>query len=568
MASYHTKVKTFSRAQNKSSIAAAAYRAGVLIVDPTTGRRHDYRKRGGVVGSCCIAPPDAPSWAFKPSTLWVAAEAAERRKDSTLAREFVVALPHELTDQQRMDLALEMADRLVERYRFAVQASVHEPRKEEDSLNHHVHLLATTRRVGPEEMQEKTRELDSGTTGRTEVEWARAMVAQMTNEALERAGFGSRVDHRTLEAQANEALARGDIMAAAALTREPTVHMGKTATAMKRKGKRTVLGDVNAAIAAANAIEFDAAVAAYAQMGQAVATPEGHSQDRAMADRRRERSTVVGRPTAAPAESAVGYGEMGHALAALEGEGQDQAIADRRRERSAIASKQTPAAAEPNALAMSLSAPEGRRAAASAAYREAVALWQKELADIRDFVFVYTPRFMRLHTKRFQRYASRGTFAVDVRELLRRLKQLHRDAGRLVRRKRAEDQAETLLADARIELRAFDEANPRPNLPLRRAWSVRRAEKVAAVDSQEAQVAKASAAVGKEAVRGYADRTRASAQALDEWSGLMLERYHLSEDEPRSVFGETYDTSVPALTPPLPDDDNTTAGHRGLGVRF
>ncbi|WP_254622309.1 MobA/MobL family protein, partial [Stenotrophomonas sp. GbtcB23] len=85
---------------------APAYHAGLVLADHLTGRRHDYRHRGGVVESICLAPEGAPAWAFIPSELWPAAELAENRKNSTVAREFEVALPHELDDAQRSDLTV------------------------------------------------------------------------------------------------------------------------------------------------------------------------------------------------------------------------------------------------------------------------------------------------------------------------------------------------------------------------------------------------------------------------------------------------------------------------------
>lgn len=51
MAIYHTRVKTFSRAKGHSAVAAAAYRAGLSLIDERTGARHDYSRRGGVVES-------------------------------------------------------------------------------------------------------------------------------------------------------------------------------------------------------------------------------------------------------------------------------------------------------------------------------------------------------------------------------------------------------------------------------------------------------------------------------------------------------------------------------------
>lgn len=69
MAIYHAQVKTFSRAKGHSSVAAAAYRAGLLLEDALTGLRHDYRRRDGVVETRCIAPEGAPDWALVPAGL-------------------------------------------------------------------------------------------------------------------------------------------------------------------------------------------------------------------------------------------------------------------------------------------------------------------------------------------------------------------------------------------------------------------------------------------------------------------------------------------------------------------
>lgn len=183
MAIYHSRVKTFSRARGDSSIAAAAYRAGALLIDYMTGKRHDYRRRGGVAETACFVPNDAPEWATIPALLWPAAEAAEKRKNSTVAREFEMALPHELDDGQRTELVRAIAEAQVDRYGFAIQASIHTPGSN-DGLNHHVHLLATTRRLTPDGFGEKTRELDGGASGRVEIEWIRHTFATSINAHL------------------------------------------------------------------------------------------------------------------------------------------------------------------------------------------------------------------------------------------------------------------------------------------------------------------------------------------------------------------------------------------------
>ena len=66
----------------------------------------------------------------------------------------------------------------------------------------------------------------------------RAMIADHTNDALERAGHDARVDARSYK----------DL----GIDQVPTVHQGKEATALKRKGERTRQGDKQKVVQALN----------------------------------------------------------------------------------------------------------------------------------------------------------------------------------------------------------------------------------------------------------------------------------------------------------------------------
>ncbi|WP_369939887.1 MobA/MobL family protein [Xanthomonas medicagonis] len=279
MAIFHTSIKTFSRGKGQSAVAAAAYRGGLLLSDVVTGQQHDYRRRSGVVETFCLAPPDAPDWALVPDELWAVAEAAERRKDATVAREFELSLPHELSDEQRAHLAFAIAEALVDRYQFAIQASIHSPGTP-DGLNHHVHLLASTRRIGLDGFGEKTRELDGGAFGKVQVQWIREMVAETTNAYLEAAGLTVTIDHRSLVEQARAASDRGNELQAMALSREPTKHLGKAATAMARKGMDSRLVAENDAIEAGNAENLDHLALDAGWKRRVVPTPasDGHAR--------------------------------------------------------------------------------------------------------------------------------------------------------------------------------------------------------------------------------------------------------------------------------------------------
>jgi len=224
MAIYHLSVKTISRAKGRSATASAAYRSAEKIKDELTGKTFDYAKKQGVLHSELVLPKGAPNW--NRSELWNAAEQSETRKNSTVAREFVIALPAELSEDQRKGLAKEFAEELVSKHSFAADLCIHEPNKEGDDRNYHAHILCSTRRLEPTGFTEKTRELDGGYK---EVEAWRERFAEIQNKHLEIAGIESRVDHRSLKDQG--------------IDREPTRHKGVAVTGIERRtGEISLIG--------------------------------------------------------------------------------------------------------------------------------------------------------------------------------------------------------------------------------------------------------------------------------------------------------------------------------------
>lgn len=237
MAIFHLDVKSVSRGQGMSATAATAYRSGARIEDRRTGEVFDYTRRRGVEASALFLPPGAPEWDRQ--TLWNAAEAAENRKNSQVAREVIIALPHELSPEEREELAAEFSRWLVERHGVAVDMAVHAPHRQGDERNYHAHLLVSTRRLEAEGFTEKTRELDvKGTSSEHITTWRREWEGQV-NRSLERAGKAERVDCRSHDE-------RGD-------DREPLLHMGREATGMERRGEQSRIGEENRARKARNA---------------------------------------------------------------------------------------------------------------------------------------------------------------------------------------------------------------------------------------------------------------------------------------------------------------------------
>lgn len=228
MASYHLSVKPISRKAGRSSTGAAAYRAAARIHDLRTGEIFDFTRKRGVLHRELVVPDGAPAWALDRQALWNAAEKAETRKNSTVGREFEIALPAELGARERQALVMNFARELVARHGMAVDVAIHAPHRHGDQRNYHAHLLCSTRRLTAEGFREKTRELDDLWKGPAEVTRWRGRWADLQNEFLAEHGLSARVDHRNLKDQG--------------IDRAPTHHKGPAVMGMERRGLETTIG--------------------------------------------------------------------------------------------------------------------------------------------------------------------------------------------------------------------------------------------------------------------------------------------------------------------------------------
>lgn len=182
LAIYQLSVKAIRRSEGGNAKAAAAYRSGTKIGN------FDYTHRRGVADGFLVLPDHAPQWTR--SQLWDEAEQAEKRCNSVVAREVLIALPHEMPVDARRKAVEGLAGFLVGRYGVALDAALHAPKIGHDERNHHAHILMTTRRLTAQGLGEKTRELDDKTTGPLEIEAIRAAWASILSDA----GFS--LEHR------------------------------------------------------------------------------------------------------------------------------------------------------------------------------------------------------------------------------------------------------------------------------------------------------------------------------------------------------------------------------------
>ncbi len=186
MAIFHLRISSMSRASGANALQMAARYAAGVLVDHRTGEKYDFSEDPGVIHQEILGPRDRVGFWQDRQSLWQAAEMAEDRMDARVAREYEIALPHELSDLERIELARRWARLLVERYGNVVDLTVRIPPPGGDPRNHHAKLLATTRRLSGGGLGAKTGiELHVGEqTGPKELRYLHQQWRRLVGEAL------------------------------------------------------------------------------------------------------------------------------------------------------------------------------------------------------------------------------------------------------------------------------------------------------------------------------------------------------------------------------------------------
>ena len=179
--------------------------------------------------------------------LWNGVEKAEdelnrKWRVAQLARDIEVSLPHELPHDQRRQLLVEFLEEEFVSLGMVADVALHAPSREGDRRNEHAHILLTLRKIEGNGFGGKDRVWNEDSL----LEHWRENWARRVNLALEDNAISARVDHRSYERQA---LAAGYDLTLVSL---PTVHLGPNASALERRGIRTVPGDLNREVVVVN----------------------------------------------------------------------------------------------------------------------------------------------------------------------------------------------------------------------------------------------------------------------------------------------------------------------------
>ena len=141
MAIYHLEAKVVGRGAGRSAVAASAYLSCSRLYNDYDGIQHDYTKKQGLVWQQVFLPEYAPQGWQDREKLWNAVEEVETAKDSRLAREFVVALPIELSREQQIELLQAFIREQFVADGMCADAAIHDT----DGHNPHAHILLTVR---------------------------------------------------------------------------------------------------------------------------------------------------------------------------------------------------------------------------------------------------------------------------------------------------------------------------------------------------------------------------------------------------------------------------------------
>lgn len=249
MAIFRAETKHITRSKKHNAVAAAAYRAGEKLIDTNKlnpdAKVHDYSKKQGVIATGIILPSDFNEQGFSidRETLWSSVEEHETttrsvkgsrlKQQARLAREWLLSLPHELSDDENEQLTQEFTEILVNDLGVIADYAIHKPTKDSykpkpvfidwydpdtntselvqvdviepsqpDSRNAHAHIMFTTRKAeltadgslkygekADSERSEKWRKEQKMCNGGDYIKEVRQLWSDLINKRLEKKNF-------------------------------------------------------------------------------------------------------------------------------------------------------------------------------------------------------------------------------------------------------------------------------------------------------------------------------------------------------------------------------------------
>lgn len=258
MAIYHFSMQVISRGKGQSAVASAAYRSGEKLYSERYDKENFYQHREVMPDTMILKPTHAPEWCADRERLWNEVEKIEKAKNAQLAREFTVALPIELSNQQQKELLKHFVQEVFVDEGMVADIAIHR----DDAKNPHAHVMLTMRPFledgswGAKSKKEyildedgeslytasgakKSRKIDMNDWNKREKiqEWRQAW-ALYANQHLALAGVAVEITEKS--------------HAALGLEQEPMIHEGYVARKMEQEGRSSDRVEINRQVKARN----------------------------------------------------------------------------------------------------------------------------------------------------------------------------------------------------------------------------------------------------------------------------------------------------------------------------
>lgn len=251
---FHFSISMISRGKSKSAVASAAYISCEKLTNEWDGVTHDYHNKKGLLHSEIFLPENIPIRLKDRATLWNSVELNEKASNAQLARNFIIALPKELSFEENKRLITDFIQENFVSKGMIVDLAIHDESNEGNN-NIHAHIMTTLRPINEKGQWQakskkeyilddygnkilnkngkpKTRKVElTDWNDRGNAEKWRESFAQICNQYLEKNNLEKRVDHRSFERQGVEEI--------------PTIHLGASASALEKKGIETDKGNIN-----------------------------------------------------------------------------------------------------------------------------------------------------------------------------------------------------------------------------------------------------------------------------------------------------------------------------------
>ncbi|WP_143464010.1 MobQ family relaxase [Levilactobacillus enshiensis] len=145
MAIFHMSFQNISAGKMRSAVASASYRSGEKLFDQKEGRSYFYA-RAVMPESFILTPKNAPEWASDREKLWNEVERKDRRANSRYAKEFNVALPVELSEDEQKELLTKYVQENFVDDGMVADVAIHRDHPD----NPHAHVMLTNRPFNPD----------------------------------------------------------------------------------------------------------------------------------------------------------------------------------------------------------------------------------------------------------------------------------------------------------------------------------------------------------------------------------------------------------------------------------